>query len=98
MSWSEERRQEVVDLLTRAGVNHDTASHFDDDEMATALVVCDEVCSNTKAPDSTWFRDLYLYTGDHMVLTDEGWCPADAFDFSEGEILYEVNAPEKVTK
>jgi hypothetical protein len=29
------------------------------------------------APDENWFRDYYTLTGDHVVLTEEGWIPAD---------------------
>lgn len=27
------------------------------------------------APDETWYRDLFELTGDHMILTEEGWVP-----------------------
>jgi hypothetical protein len=55
------------------------------------------------APDANWFKDLYLLTGKHMVLTGEGWCEGECKasllkDYPnekyEDIILDEVNAPE----
>jgi hypothetical protein len=51
-------------------------------------------------PDKTYLRDLYLVTGDHMVLTEEGWIPAASNTFQETgddpmEVLDEVNKPER---
>lgn len=53
-------------------------------------------CSDNP-PDREWFRDLYLITGDHMVLTDEGWEPGNVKDelikeYGADAILDEVNA------
>jgi hypothetical protein len=50
------------------------------------------------APDENWFRDYYTLTGDHVVLTEEGWIPADQNTVEitgeePMEILDEVNAP-----
>lgn len=56
------------------------------------------------APDQDWYRDYYVLTGSHMILTDEGWCPGDCKQslideyLGDGEavdnvILDEVNAP-----
>lgn len=49
------------------------------------------------APDEDWFRDFYTLTGDHVVLTEEGWIPADQntreiTGEEPMEILDEVNA------
>lgn len=48
------------------------------------------------APDKDWHRDFYLLTGEHAVLTDEGWSAgADKSALLESgyQILDEVNAP-----
>lgn len=50
------------------------------------------------APDVKWHRDHALLTGDHWVLTDEGWMPAEhnspevIGDDEPCEVLDEVNA------
>lgn len=47
-------------------------------------------------PDENWHRDLYLLTGEHAVLTDEGWSAGaekDARKRAGHDILDEVNAP-----
>lgn len=53
------------------------------------------------APDPTWYREYYMLTGDHMVLTEEGWIPAACntpehlgADYDPAEVLDEVNAPD----
>ncbi len=53
-------------------------------------------------PDKDWFRQYFLLTGDHMVLTEEGWIPAacntKAFTgFDPAEVLEEVNAPREAS-
>jgi hypothetical protein len=49
------------------------------------------------APDEDWWKEYYLFTGEHMILGEEGWCEAAAYDGLSaddfGEILDEVNAP-----
>lgn len=50
-------------------------------------------------PDCDWFHDLYLLTGEHMILTDEGWQPGNCKqaildEYGDDAILEEVNAPE----
>jgi len=50
------------------------------------------------APDEDWFRDYFLLTGVHAVLTEEGWIPADQNTVEitgeePMEVLDEVNAP-----
>lgn len=52
-----------------------------------------------EAPDDNFFRDLFVLTGDHMVLTEEGWITAESNTDEEtngepSEVLDEVNAPE----
>jgi hypothetical protein len=47
-------------------------------------------------PGMKLWRDYYLYTGQHMVLTDEGWEPADdvldsyADELAAGQSLSDV--------
>jgi hypothetical protein len=50
------------------------------------------------APDPHWWRDYFILTGAHMVLTEEGWLPAEcntreATGADPMEVLDEVNAP-----
>jgi hypothetical protein len=46
--------------------------------------------------DPQWWRDYFLFTGEHMILTDEGWEPGDAKAScveDEIEIHDEINVP-----
>lgn len=54
--------------------------------------------------DPTWWREYYLFSGEHMICSDEGWEPGDSkqsyIDLAESEgvrlssfIIDEVNAP-----
>lgn len=51
-------------------------------------------------PDEDWYRDYFTVTGQHVILTDEGWEPADMkashleFD-PKWEPLDELNAPTR---
>lgn len=36
------------------------------------------------APDREWFGELYELTGEHMILTDEGWCPGECNILCDG--------------
>jgi hypothetical protein len=76
-----------------------------DEKMEFAMDLLERVDKNeTLPPDATWYRDYYVLTGEHMILTDEGWCPGmekqaliDEY-LEDGEatdtlILDEVNAP-----
>lgn len=49
-------------------------------------------------PGMKLWRDYYEYTGEHMILTDEGWEPGSVKksyidEFGPEAILDEVNAP-----
>lgn len=51
-------------------------------------------------PDSEWFRDFYLITGEHMVLTEEGWQAGAEKqslidEYGADYIQDEVNVPTK---
>ena len=56
-----------------------------------------------RAPDETWWPDLFELTGEHMILTDEGWQPgSEKQSYLDDHakhpgwsdpILDEVNAP-----
>lgn len=74
-------------------------------EIALALLdraaarLCDD-----RAPDTTWWRELFVLTRQHMILTDEGWEPGEnRWTYLEeweqhpnwaNPILDEVNGPE----
>lgn len=84
----------------------DSPTHFATDyaeyrmTFAMSLITrAADYCAN-HPPDKNWFRDLYLLTGDHMVLTDEGWEPAYVVKMYRNEDptwepIDEVNAPAK---
>lgn len=49
--------------------------------------------------DPNLWRDYYDYSGNHMILTDEGWEPGEAKqsyidEGHAGEIIDEVNTPK----
>lgn len=47
------------------------------------------------APDAKWFKEYFSLTGEHMILTEEGWEPGGAREvYQPGEVLDEVNAPK----
>lgn len=64
----------------------------------------DYICEIEGAPSADWWKRYFLYTGDHMILTEEGWehgsgkqsyieqAEDDECDVSEF-IRDEVNAP-----
>jgi len=45
------------------------------------------------APCVQLWREFYQWTGEHYVLTDEGWMPAADHVAGSEEVLEEVNAP-----
>jgi len=71
------------------------------EELKKALDLLERaVADEIRAPDPQWFRDYFLLTGQHMILTDEGWedgssKPAyiEGNDGDASVILDEVNAP-----
>lgn len=47
-----------------------------------------------QVPDAHWLKDYYLLTGDHMILTEEGWeCGGLKSSYEDQYVLDEVNAP-----
>lgn len=49
-------------------------------------------------PDMNWFKELWSLTGEHMVLTEEGWIPAECntrehTGSDPADVLDEVNKP-----
>lgn len=72
-------------------------------ELATDLLNRAADDMEDRSPDTTWLRDYFTLTGEHMILTDEGWEPGDAKqtyldDWAKhpqwsDPILDEVNAP-----
>lgn len=54
--------------------------------------------ADSPAPDATWWKELFQITGEHMILTEEGWESGEGKSayLTEGDdnpILDEVNAP-----
>lgn len=70
-----------------------------DEKLDLAMDLLFRIEANeTVPPDPHWYRDYYVLTGAHMILTDEGWTPGDCKqglieDYDESAILDEVNAP-----
>jgi hypothetical protein len=82
---------QVRDLLKRANVSEDTISILQTSgELLAGLAVASDLVSES-GPDSQWFKDLFIVTGMHVVLTEEGWVSPDFA--GDMEILDEVNAP-----
>ena len=49
-------------------------------EAAKAMDLLDRAAAHMadrSAPDSEWWKEYFLLTGEHMVLTDEGWEPGE---------------------
>jgi len=71
-----------------------------DEKLAKAMDLLerahDRFADDESAPDARWFRDYFGLTGDHAVLTEDGWSlgseKADLVSMGV-EILDEVNAP-----
>ena len=83
---------EMRAMLVRAGVSAGLSEGISDDDLPDTMDLVAEIFAEREAPDKTWWQDLYSLTGEHMVLTDEGWCPAE-FVEDPCEVLLEVNAP-----
>jgi hypothetical protein len=80
-------------------------------KLETALDLLNRAASrlaDESAPDPTWWPNLFALTGEHMILTDEGWESGDSKQsyidgLRSGEsindvILGEINAPEESVK
>jgi hypothetical protein len=92
------RLEKAYDLLKRARVSEHVYSKLKtEDQIGTALAVVDDLLCDT-SPDEDWWRDYFLFTGDHMHLTEEGLIPAEMNTYaytgsSPMEVLEEINAP-----
>jgi len=93
-------QKKARDLLNRAGCSQRI---IDDLRSGYSLHIAIDVVANLIGdipPDENWLRDYYLINGDHMVLTEEGWIPAEMntreYTGAEPcEVLDEVNAPKR---
>jgi hypothetical protein len=72
--------------------------------LAMSLVERAAEVFSDNPPDYEWFRDYYLISGEHMILTDEGWEPGNLkeqirkdCDDPEWEPNDEVNIPAMAT-
>lgn len=88
-------------LLTRAGMSTEFTSKIDSEAMSDPHEIALAVLAEKMdvGPDENWFKDYWRLTGDHMVLTEEGWIPAEfnALEYTGEqpmEVLDEVNKPE----
>jgi hypothetical protein len=68
-------------------------------KLSTATELLKRIADKTEegpTGDPQWWREYFLFTGQHMILIEEGWTSADCKDSladEEVEILDEVNAP-----
>ncbi len=70
-------------------------------KLAKAMDLLDRASSrfeDATPPDATWYKELFLLTGEHMILTEEGWAGGESKasqleECGEESILDEVNAP-----
>ena len=68
--------------------------------VTSALKLLEDVADQCdEAPFPEFFKRYYLLTGDHMVLTEEGWIPAELNTLEHTgaepmETFDEVNAPQ----
>lgn len=72
----------------------------DDQKFRRAMQILDSLTEimDEHAPDPGWWREYFTLSGQHMVLTDEGWEPGDIERDPEVEIHDEVNAPATFTE
>lgn len=74
-------------------------------ERALNLLERAAECFDGGGPDKNWFREYFILTGAHMILTDEGWQSGEVKEElakeaqENGEdvsdwVLDEVNAPK----
>lgn len=95
-----ERLEKAYDLLKRARVNDYVYSQLTtEEEIDTALMIVEDLVGDI-GPDINWWKDFYLYNGDHMHLTEEGWAPAEMNTFeytgyAPMEVLEEINKPSE---
>ena len=100
---AEQKASKVLELLGRAGAWLADIPALEDPEKASlALKVCALVIDDRQAPDKTWWREYFTLSGDHWVLTDEGWVPGEmntreVCGDEPAEVLDEVNAPAMYT-
>lgn len=90
----------VYHLVTQAcGVmaHANTIGRQSSEQLATALGLLERALprfEDATAPDTQWFKDYFLLTGEHMVLTDEGWIHGKNAENLPADLrLDEVNAP-----
>lgn len=71
------------------------ASHDGCNRFGKAMSLLERaVATEMSAPDETWFQEYFALTGEHMILTEEGWTVgSDKVVYPPEEILAEVNAP-----
>ena len=70
-----------------------------DEKLTLALELLSEVeNAEQPAPNETWYPRYFRLTGEHRILTEEGWQPGEVkasvlADWGEEAVLDEVNAP-----
>lgn len=96
---TEKQRETGKKLLERAGVSVNVISMCADDNALRVALETVADCHWDVAPDTNWFKEYFSVTSNrHMVLTDEGWLPAEYNTVEHTgtepmEVLDEVNIP-----
>lgn len=70
--------------------------------LEAVKALANHVIDGERPPDNNWWRDYFRLSGDHVVLTEEGWEPASIYKSqpelraemaASGGFLEELNAP-----
>lgn len=62
-------------LLRRAGVSQLTVDEIPDEAVGYAIAAIADRISEPVHVDHQWTKDFLTLSGDHYVLTEEGWMP-----------------------
>jgi hypothetical protein len=92
-AMNQQQQRTARDLLSRCGVHKSTLDRFDAAQLRAALDAVGDA-HGEDPPDHNWNREYFEITGEHVVLTDEGWVPAATnVGPNAMDVLDELNAP-----
>lgn len=99
----DEQQELAKSLLQRCNVPDEVINTSNNNETLLFGLNVAFHASGEIAPDKNWLKEYYSITGDHMVLTEYGWLPADQNTFEATgeeplEIRDEINAPTQEIK
>lgn len=101
--WIEEEKSEALELLRLAGVSEEVRGKLHSNRtlqlaLEVAYGVLGECLWQGQEADN-WLKRFYALTGEHWVLTEEGWMPASentqaVLNDEPDAVLDEVNAAQ----